>query len=296
MHPGPGERPAAGGERLRGLVLVVREHEVDPAAVDVELEAEQRLGHRRALDVPAGAPAAPGRVPRGVLALLLALPQREVERVPLAVGALDALALVHLLDVAAGQLPVGGQRAHAEVDVPVGHVGVVGVHERGDQVDDRADRLRGQRLVVGAAEPEPVGVGHVGGGHLARELVRGDARLDRGVVDLVVDVGDVDHQRDREALVLEEALEQQEGHVRPRVADVHARVHGGPAGVDAHPERIARVEPLQAAGAGVVQRDLAWHGRPPYPRRAPEHVSTGCAAERLAAPGVHARIRVTQAS
>ena len=42
------------------------------------------LGHRRALDVPAGPAAAPRRVPRGVLALLLRLPEREVQRVLLA--------------------------------------------------------------------------------------------------------------------------------------------------------------------------------------------------------------------
>ena len=53
----------------------------------------------------------------GVLALLLPLPEREVERVLLAVGALDALALVHLVDRAVGELAVAGQRADAEVDV-----------------------------------------------------------------------------------------------------------------------------------------------------------------------------------
>ena len=60
--------------------------------------AEQLLRHRRALDVPARAAAPPRRVPRGVLALLMRLPEREVERVLLAVGPLDALALVHLVD------------------------------------------------------------------------------------------------------------------------------------------------------------------------------------------------------
>ena len=49
---------------------------------------------------------APRRVPARVLALLGGLPEREVERVLLAVGALDALALVHLVDVAARQLAV----------------------------------------------------------------------------------------------------------------------------------------------------------------------------------------------
>ena len=59
VHPQPRERAPAGGQGLRGLVLVVGEQEIDPAAVDVELDAQQLLGHRRALDVPAGAPQPP---------------------------------------------------------------------------------------------------------------------------------------------------------------------------------------------------------------------------------------------
>ena len=58
-----------------------------------------------------GPPAAPGRVPGGVLALLVRLPQREVQRVLLAVGALDALALVHLVDRAVAQRAVRRRRS-----------------------------------------------------------------------------------------------------------------------------------------------------------------------------------------
>src|SRR5205807_3393204 len=97
-------------------------------------------------------PPAPGRVPGRVLALLLALPQREIERVLLAFRPLHALALVHLLDIAVRKLAVALVRAHAEVDVPVRRVGVPAVDERADELDDRADRLRGQRLVVGPPE------------------------------------------------------------------------------------------------------------------------------------------------
>jgi hypothetical protein len=54
VHPHVGEAVAGGAAGLRDLVLVVRELEVHAAAVDVEMRAEQRGGHRRALDVPAG--------------------------------------------------------------------------------------------------------------------------------------------------------------------------------------------------------------------------------------------------
>src|SRR5207249_3541484 len=66
---------------LCALVLVVREDEVQPAEMDLEPWAEELLGHRRALDVPAGTAATPWRVPGGVLSLLRRLPEREVARI-----------------------------------------------------------------------------------------------------------------------------------------------------------------------------------------------------------------------
>src|SRR5205814_1481546 len=64
MQPVTRQRRAAMGRAaLRDLVLVVREDQVDAAAMDVEGLAEQGLAHRRALDMPARAAAAPGAVP-----------------------------------------------------------------------------------------------------------------------------------------------------------------------------------------------------------------------------------------
>src|SRR5690606_9329182 len=82
VHPVAGETVAR-GLGLRDLVLVVREDQVDAAAVDVERRPQILGGHRRALQVPAGAAGAPRGRPGG-LAGLLALPQREVARVALA--------------------------------------------------------------------------------------------------------------------------------------------------------------------------------------------------------------------
>ena len=66
VQPEARERLAAvGAFALRDFVLVVRELQVDAAGVDVDGLAQVRLGHRRALDVPARAAAAPGRVPAG---------------------------------------------------------------------------------------------------------------------------------------------------------------------------------------------------------------------------------------
>jgi len=52
----PGARHAAFAERaaaLGELVLVMRKHEIDAAAMNVELLAEMLPGHRRAFDMPA---------------------------------------------------------------------------------------------------------------------------------------------------------------------------------------------------------------------------------------------------
>ena len=213
-----------------------------------------------------GPAAAPGRVPGGVLALLLGLPQREVERVLLAIGAFDPLPLVHVVDRAVAQRAVVGVRAHAEVDVAVDRVGRAVVEQGLDEVLDRLDRLRGQRLAIGPPEAQALGVGEVVRRHLPREVGAGHAERPRGVVDLVVDVGDVGDERRLVALVLEEALEERGDDVGPRVADVDAVVDRRPARVDAHAAGVARLERLLAPRARVVQADLAGHRPPIYAR------------------------------
>src|SRR5437762_13043189 len=60
------------------------------AAVNFEMRSQQFRAHRRALDMPAGTPVAPGRLPEG-LTLLGALPQDEIERVALGGVDLDPL-------------------------------------------------------------------------------------------------------------------------------------------------------------------------------------------------------------
>ncbi len=113
VQPVGRERHAGRRLGLRDLVLVVREDEVAAAAVDVEGQAELHLRHRRALDVPAGAALAPRARPVR-LARLGGLPEREVERVALAVVVVDARLRLHLVDVAAGQLAVRGEAADAK--------------------------------------------------------------------------------------------------------------------------------------------------------------------------------------
>jgi hypothetical protein len=198
-----------------------------------ELEPEEVLGHGGALDVPAGPPLAPRAGPAGVLVVLAPLPQREVEAVLLEIVGAGLLPLVHLVRITVGELAVGGVGAHPEVHVAARLVRVARDDQRLDQLHDRLDRLRRLRLVVGAAEAETVRVGGVVGDHLLGVLSRGHSALPSRVVDLVVDVGEVDHQGRPVALVLEEPPQDAEDDVGPRVADVDRAVGGRAARVDA---------------------------------------------------------------
>jgi hypothetical protein len=251
------KRAAAGGRGLGYFVLVVREDQVRAAAVDLEVHAQDRLRHGRALDVPARPALAPGRLPERVLALLARLPEREVLRRLLELRRVVALALLHVLERAVRELAVVRERSDAEIDVAARLVGVPALHERLDEGDDLVDRLAGLGLGVGAAEPERLGVVDVGGRHLPGELIARHAPLAGGVVDLVVHVGDVGHEGGLVALVLEEALEQGEHHVGAGVPNVDAPVDGRAAGVDPHPGWVARLERAQLSAQRVVDANLA---------------------------------------
>src|SRR6185503_19243649 len=91
VHPDVGELAARGTAGLGNFVFVVRELEVDSAAMDVEMFAELLRRHGGALDVPAGTALAPIRGP-GRFAGLRGFPQHEVERIALGAIYLDARA------------------------------------------------------------------------------------------------------------------------------------------------------------------------------------------------------------
>ena len=248
VHPDARER-VPDAARLRELVLVVREAEVVAAAVDLEGRAEVLLGHRGALDVPAGPPRPPRRVPGRVLVRLLTLPERKVALVLLQ----RALLLRdHLLELRAGQPPVVGEAGDAEVDVAVRRVGHVPLEQLLDELDDLRDRLGRARLEVGPPEAE---VARVLEEPLRRPLGQLAARdsLLRGLgVDLVVDVGDVVDERHVVARLAQPVAEPHAEDERPRVADVDALVHGRPA--DVHADRPRSAEAAQRARACRCRR------------------------------------------
>src|SRR5690606_2322266 len=144
VHPITGELLARRTLTLSELVFVVREHQVEAAAVQIEAFAEVTHRHGRALDVP---PRATGTVhtgPRG-LAVATLLPQREIVRMALAAQLvlIDALARARLqiFELAVREFAVLLRGRHRKIDVPVDLVGVALVHQALDQRADLVEVL-----------------------------------------------------------------------------------------------------------------------------------------------------------
>ncbi len=261
LHPVHGHRahvqprPRVGGDagqRLghRRVVGVVREAQVGAPRVDVHPDAERRHRHRDALGVPPGPARPPGGVPRGV-AGLGGLPHGHVERVVLN-GVVRPAAV--LPGQAEGVVLVQSRAGHdvpaAEVDAPVPFVG----GSRGDQgprePDHRVDVAVRSGLVVGRA--------HVQRRHVALELelleggvvVVAQPRPPGGVVEDVVDVGDVAAHERLHAQHAQHAAEGVHPDERGRVAEVGHVVGRDAAGVHAGLVEQAHRPPVQGERGG----------------------------------------------
>ncbi len=254
VQPVAGEAVARGAG-LRTLVLVVREHQVQTAAVDVERLPEVGSRHRRALQVPPRPATAPRRRP-GRLTGLGRLPQGEVPRGPLAGRSrlpLDRFPLDELVRPLARERPVVRERPHVEVDVAVRGVGVPG----GDQAIHQLDHLRhvaggaGQRRGRQATEPL-VGIleGPLVDSSPFPPWPSGVRRLGE---DLVVDVGDVADQQHVVPVGFEPAAQHIEVQHRAHVPDVRHALHRRAADVDRRRGGPQRRELPQASGRSVEQ-------------------------------------------
>ena len=195
------------------------------------------------------------------------LPEREVARILLR---RVRLLLGDLIGPLTGQRAVGLEPSDAEVHVAVRRVRMTARQQLLDQHDDLRHRLRGERKRVGHPETEALGVLEVPGGRL--EGSRGTP-AGRGLVDLVVDVGDVVHEPYRMALLAQPPRQPREDDERPGVADVGPLVDRRTADVD--PDRLgrrrklderARQRVLQTHWAIVVGRGSASASplRPPH--------------------------------
>src|SRR5262245_4469936 len=129
---------------------MVRELQIEPAAVDVDRLAEERLAHRRALDVPPRPTRAPRALPDDLprLARLSAFPQREVAWVALAAANLDPRPRLKLFRVAIAELAVIIVLRDIEPDRAARRVGVTLFDELGDHRLHSVDVLGRPRSAV----------------------------------------------------------------------------------------------------------------------------------------------------
>ena len=257
VHPVAGEIPVVvGADPLGHLVLVVREDQVVAAPVQVHRQAQRRLDHGRALDMPAGPPGAPGAVPGG-LARLRRLPQDEVGGVALVGRDLHPGAGDHVVQGTAGQAAIVGEAGRVEQHVPFGGIGVAPLDQLADHGQHLGDVRRGPGLEGGRKA--------VQGGHIVIVDLRkplGDHRdvhplLHRRGVDLVVHVGDVagvDHVLGA-IEPAQQAERQVEHHRGPGVADMGVVPHGGAADIERHPVRVAGLERALLAGEGILDHE-----------------------------------------
>ena len=237
MHPVAGERDDARGRLALGdFVFVVREDQVLPAAVDVQALAQVGHGHTGAFDVPAGTARPPRAFPRR-FAGAGALPEGEVHGMFLVLVYLDAAACLHSLKGAVAQLAIALALLHAEKDVAAGGVGVAGIHQLADGLDDGADFLGGAGVDVGAADVQRV--------HRLEEVANellgqlgGFNALFLGALDyLVVHVGEVLDVVHLETDMLQIPAQHVEGDVAQGVADVGGGIRSDAA--DIHLDGVA---------------------------------------------------------
>ena len=251
MHPARG-RIVTGGARLRHLVLVVRESQIKTAAVNVEHVLQIAVAHRGAFDMPARTARAERGIPARVerIGILRRLPQREIARIMLVgghVGRVDRIVLVvarvvHGRSHRVGhfgsrvgnrglllvrQLAVMRPARHVEVDVAgrvavrvTHHISVAVVDDLLDEVDHVDHVAGGARLVRRRLHAKLA----VRLGELAFVDIRAlPPLLARGgglVEDLVVDVGDIAHERHLVAQSLEPAAHHVERDGGADVADM----------------------------------------------------------------------------
>ncbi len=208
VQPVADERLARGRFTLGDLVLVMREHVVDAAAVDVESLTQVFHAHGGTFEVPARPARPPGRLPTG-LTRFGSLPEDEIADVILTVIVTgDPLTLPNLGEVNAGEAPIVGIGGDAEEHRVLLHIGVASLDQTLDHRDHFADMPGGTGILVGRESVQHSHVAMEGFDERGGEFVEGTTRFGGALDDLVVDVGQIHHVGDGIAEELERPTQQ----------------------------------------------------------------------------------------
>ena len=257
VEPILGHRLAMAAFALSDFVLVMREHEIEATAMNIERLAKQRFTHRGTLDVPARPSRSPGTVPTR-LSFLGSLPESEVGGVAFPIGRLATFALKRLPRTV-GQLAVFLVFGDIEKDIAVHLIGITAVNQLLDERNDGRNVLSRLGHVVDLIDAECPEVGKVVFGHLSSQFGHGDASSDRALDELVIDVGDVHDPRDVVSVVDEVTFDRIENDGADHVADVSLVVDGWAAEINADAAVVDWDEGLLAPGERVVDLDGGKH-------------------------------------
>ena len=271
MQPDIGEfipRAAA----LRDLVLVVREHQVIAAAMDIEMHAQQFLRHGRAFDVPAGTAPAPRAVPTGQITIRR-LPQDKIHRIFFVGCDLYPRARDHIINRTPRKLTVVGIFAYTKQRVSVLFIGKAIRDQLFDHRNHLGDVPGRTRLVVGAKCTQRIHILMIPAYRLIRtardQLFQRTLDTRRfallcGFVDAVVHIGEIAHIGHviRPVYVAQQTVEHIEHDDRARIAQMGAVIDRRAADIHPYVLRINRREILALAALGVVQSDRC-HGECP---------------------------------
>ena len=236
--------------------------------MDPELRPELLRRHRRALDVPARTPDAPRRLPRRVLPVLRRLPEREVARILLRAGSAPAPRPDRAAGRTARRRSRTERRGSRRRRSPCTHDRSPAA-PRSARRSPASSRWRAEARRASRDRSRSVSSRYQAVASRARSALAAG----RGLVDLVVDVGDVVHEPYLVAPLAQPPRQPREDDERPGVADVGPLVDGRTA--DVHPDRLgrrrelderARQRVLQTHSAIVVGRDSASASplRPPH--------------------------------
>ena len=138
-----------GAATLRDLVLMMREHQIQPPGMNVERLAEIVARHGRALDMPARPSR---RVGKGIfpsrLIFAARLPENEIGRIALVRCDLDACTGDHVLPASSGQGAVCRHFRDTEKHMAFGGIGETTVDQCLDHVDHATNELGRPRLMI----------------------------------------------------------------------------------------------------------------------------------------------------
>src|SRR5713101_7432610 len=117
------------------------------------MRSQQFRAHRRALDVPARTPIAPGRLPKG-LAFLSALPQDEIEWIALGRVDLDPLSGAQIFERLPRELAVPRKLTDREIHVAAFRtIGETAFLQSSDHLQHLGNVTGCARLDVGLLQP-----------------------------------------------------------------------------------------------------------------------------------------------